>query len=37
MTNRIRYPKPNRLGLIKPKPYIETIMGRVTEVKVPVK
>lgn len=35
MTNRIRYPRPNRFGLVKPTPYIETILGRVIEVRVP--
>lgn len=29
--NRIRYPKPNRLGLITPTPYSETVLGRTVE------
>lgn len=29
--NRIRYPYPNRLGLITPTPFAETIGGRVIE------
>lgn len=28
MTNLIRYPSPNRLGLLKPTPWVETLTGR---------